>query len=93
MSETPSPLPEAGSVSRTPARTGAGFNACSAYENMFLEMRRKVQESELLSSATERLLLKTRFNGRLTVVIHNGRVFKSAYEEGYFRRNNDLGGS
>ena len=69
----------------------AGSNICSADENMFLEMRRKVQESELLSSATERLLLKTHFNGRLTVVIHNGRVIKSAYEEGYFRRNNDLG--
>ena len=77
MSETPNPLLETGSTSRTPAQ--AGSNTCSADENMFLEMRRKVQESELLSSATERLLLKTRFNGRLTVVIHNGRVFKSAY--------------
>ena len=89
MSEIPSPLAETGSISRTPARTGS--NICSADENMFLEMRRKVQESELLSSATERLLLKTHFNGRLTVDIHNGRVIKSAYEEGYFRRNNDLG--
>jgi hypothetical protein len=32
-----------------------------------------------------------KFNGRLTVVAHNGRVFKSSYEEGYFRRKNDLG--
>ena len=89
VSPMPPPLPETGPISRTTA--DAGSNICSADENMFLEMRRKVQESELLSSATERLLLKTRFNGRLTVVIHNGRVFKSAYEEGYFRRNSSDG--
>ena len=46
----------------------------------------------MLSAATERLLGKMKFNGRLTVVVHNGRVFKSSYEEGYFRRKNDLGG-
>jgi len=64
--------------------------ARSADEKVFLELRRKVQESELLAAATERLLQKMRFNGRLTVVVQNGRVFKSAYEEGYFRRTNDL---
>jgi hypothetical protein len=90
MSQPENPLPGIGSHSRTPA--GAGGNTCSADESTFLEMRRKVQESELLSSATERLLLKTHFNGRLTVVVHNGRVFKSAYEEGYFRRKTDLEG-
>jgi hypothetical protein len=63
----------------------------SADENLFLELRRKVQESQLLAAATERLLHKAKFNGRLTVVVHNGRIFKSAYEEGYFRRKNDLG--
>ena len=62
----------------------------SGDENTFLELRRKVQESGLLSAATERLLHTMKFNGRLTVVVHNGRVFKSAYEEGYFRRKNDL---
>lgn len=61
----------------------------SADEKNFLELRRKVQESELLSAATERLLGKMKFNGRLTVVAHNGRVFKSSYEEGYFRRKNE----
>jgi hypothetical protein len=71
----------------------AATDARSADEKIFLELRRKVQESELLSAATERLLVKMRFNGRLTVVVNNGHVFKSAYEEGYFRRKNDLAGS
>ena len=61
-------------------------------ERTFLEMRRKVQSGELLSASTERLLFKMRFNGHLTVVVHHGRVVKSGYEEGYFRRKNDLGG-
>jgi len=61
-------------------------------ERTFLELRRKVQASELLSAATERLLWKMKFNGHLTVVVQNGRVIKTGYEEGYFRRKNDLGG-
>ncbi len=59
-------------------------------EQRFAEFRRKVRESELLSSAMERLLLALRFSGRLSVVVQNGRVLKSGYEEGYFRRKNDL---
>ncbi len=70
----------------------AAADSRSADERTFLELRRKVQESELLSAATDRLLYKMKFNGRLTVVIHNGSVLKSSYEEGYFRRKNDLGG-
>ena len=61
-------------------------------ETTFLELRRKVQSGELLSASTERLLWKMRFNGHLTVLIQRGRVIKSGYEEGYFRRKNDLGG-
>ncbi|MGE0406234.1 MAG: hypothetical protein AB7O65_08045 [Candidatus Korobacteraceae bacterium] len=61
-------------------------------ERTFLELRRKVQDSELLSASTERLLQKMRFNGRLSIVIQNGQVVKSGYEEGYFRRKNDLHG-
>ena len=57
---------------------------------VFLELRRKVQESELLSASTERLLQKIRFSGRLSIVVQNGRVLKSGYEEGYFRRKNDF---
>ncbi len=64
--------------------------ARAADENTFLELRRKVQQSELLSASTERLLWRMRFSGRLSVVVQNGRVLKSGYEEGYFRRKNDL---
>ena len=56
---------------------------------MFLELRRKVRESEVLSAAMERLLLSVRFSGRLSVVVQNGRVLKSGYEESYFTRRAD----
>lgn len=56
----------------------------------FLEFRRKVQEAEVLSSAMERLLVSLRFTGRLSVVVQNGRVLKSGYEEGYFSRRKDV---
>ncbi len=58
-------------------------------DRIFLEFRRKVRQSEMLSAATERLLLALRFSGRLSVVVHNGRVLKSGYEEGYFTRKQD----
>ncbi len=54
-------------------------------ERVFLEFRRKVQGSELLSAAVDKLLRQLRFTGRLSVVVQNGRVLKSGYEEGYFR--------
>ena len=34
----------------------------------------------------ERLLCEIHFSGKLSVVVQNGRVLKSGYEEGYFRR-------
>ena len=55
-------------------------------ENIFVEFRRKVQAAEMLSSAMERLLRELHFTGRLSVVVQNGRVLKSGYEEGYFRQ-------
>lgn len=55
----------------------------------FSEFRRKVRDAELLSSATERLLKEIRFSGRLSVVVQNGQVLKSGYEEGYFTRRQD----
>ncbi len=55
----------------------------------FLEFRRKVREAEVLSSSLERLLVATRFTGRVSVVVQNGRVLKSGYEEGYFSRRWD----
>jgi hypothetical protein len=55
----------------------------------FLEFRRKVRASEVLSAAMERLLAELRFSGKLSVVVHNGRILKSGYEEGYFRNSAD----
>ena len=55
-------------------------------EREFTEFRRKVQEAEVLSAAMERLLLSLCFTGKLSVVVQNGRVLKSGYEEGYFRK-------
>ena len=59
----------------------------AANENVnFLEIRRKVKDSELLSASVEKLLRQIRFSGRLSVVVQNGRVLRSGYEEGLFRR-------
>jgi sulfur carrier protein ThiS len=55
----------------------------------FLELRKKIQDAEVLSSSVERLLKSLGFTGRLTVVVQNGRVLKSGYEEGYFTRRWD----
>jgi hypothetical protein len=52
----------------------------------FLEIRRKVRDSELLSASVEKLLWQVRFSGRLNIVVQNGRVLRSGYEEGLFRR-------
>lgn len=56
----------------------------AAEERCFLELRRKVKESEVLSAAVERLLQELHFTGKLSIVVQNGRVLKSGYEEGYF---------
>ena len=50
-----------------------------------MEFRRKVRAAEVLSAAMERLLTDIQFSGRVSVLVHNGRVLKSGYEEGYFR--------
>ncbi len=55
----------------------------------FLEFRRKVREAEVLSAAMERLLGALQFTGRVSVIVQNGRVLKSGYEEGYFSRKKD----
>ena len=55
-------------------------------ERTFGEFRRKVRSAEVLSASMERLLLSLRFTGRVSVVMQNGRVLKSGYEEGYFRQ-------
>ncbi|HZU41552.1 MAG TPA: hypothetical protein VE994_02690 [Terriglobales bacterium] len=60
-------------------------------EEVFGEFRRKVKAAEMLSAAMERLLQAMGFTGRLTVVVQNGRVLKSGYEEGYFSQRTRLG--
>jgi DNA-binding HxlR family transcriptional regulator len=57
----------------------------SREEKVFGEFRRKVQAAEILSAAMEQLLRMLQFTGRVSVVVQNGRVLKSGYEEGYFR--------
>jgi hypothetical protein len=55
-------------------------------EKNFVEFRRKVREAEVLSAAMEHLLKSLKFSGRVSVVVQNGRVLKSGYEEGFFRQ-------
>jgi hypothetical protein len=51
----------------------------------FVEFRRKVRDAEVLSAAMQHLLKSLKFSGRVSVVVQNGRVLKSGYEEGFFR--------
>jgi len=56
-------------------------------EESFAEFRRKVRSAEVLSSSMQKLLDLVHFTGRVSVVVQNGRVLKSGYEEGYFRQS------
>jgi len=58
-------------------------------EKIFAEFRRKVRGAEVLSAATEKLLHTLRFSGRLSVIVQNGSILKSGYEESYFTRRHD----
>jgi len=40
----------------------------------------------VLSAAVERLLGQLHFTGKVSIIVKNGRVLKSGYEEGYFRQ-------
>jgi len=60
-------------------------------ERSFAEFRRKVRSAEVLSASMGRLLETLHFTGRLTVIIQNGQVLKSGYEEGYFRQTESAG--
>jgi hypothetical protein len=55
-------------------------------EKNFVEFRKKVQAAEVLSAAMEHLLRSLHFSGRVSVIVQNGRVLKSGYEEGFFRQ-------
>jgi hypothetical protein len=61
----------------------------AANETTFVEFRRKVRNSELLALGVSQLLREIQFTGRLSVVIQNGTILKSGYEEGYFTRKDD----
>jgi len=61
----------------------------SGEDKSFAEFRRKVRQAEVLSAATEKLLRSLRFSGRLSVVVQNGNILKSGYEEGYFTRRQE----
>jgi hypothetical protein len=56
-------------------------------EKIFVEFRRKVRAAEVLSAAIEQMLRVLQFTGKISVVVQNGRVLKSGYEEGYFRQS------
>jgi hypothetical protein len=64
----------------------------SGEEKSFVEFRRKVRAAEVLSAAMEQLLKSLQFSGRVSVVVQNGRVLKSGYEEGFFRQREADGG-
>jgi len=55
-------------------------------ESAFVEFRRKVRQAEVLSTAIEQLLRLLLFSGKVSVIVQKGRVLKSGYEEGYFRK-------
>ncbi len=55
-------------------------------ERSFTEFRKKVRSADVLSASIARLLQSLHFTGRLCVIVQNGRVLKSGYEEGYFRQ-------
>jgi hypothetical protein len=55
-------------------------------ERNFGEFRRKVKSAEVLSASMEHLLMSLHFTGKVSVVMQNGRVLKSGYEEGYFHQ-------
>jgi hypothetical protein len=58
-------------------------------DRAFQQLRRKVREARVLCPTVESLLQSVQFTGRLSVVVQNGRILKSGYEEGYFTRRHD----
>ncbi len=58
-------------------------------DRAFQELRRKIRAAKVLCPSVESLLEGVRFTGRLSVVVQNGKILKSGYEEGYFTRRQD----
>jgi sulfur carrier protein ThiS len=63
----------------------SGVDNCNE-EKTFVEFRRKVRAAEVLSASLQHLVKSLGFSGRISVVVQNGRVLKSGYEEGFFRQ-------
>jgi hypothetical protein len=53
---------------------------------VFTEFRRRIRDAEVLCTGMQKLLLALNFSGKVSVVVQNGRILKSGYEEGYFRQ-------
>jgi len=64
-------------------------NKPMAEDRSFAEFRRKIRHAEVLSAAMEKLLRSLHFSGRLSVIVQNGSILKSGYEESYFTRRQD----
>ena len=58
-------------------------------DRAFQKLRRKIREADVLDPSVESLLESARFTGRLSIVVQNGKILKSGYEEGYFSRRQD----
>jgi len=58
-------------------------------DHVFCLFRKKIRNAEVLSASLESLLRSLHFTGRLSVVVQNGRVLKSGYEEGYFSHRSE----
>ena len=65
------------------------MNHVEEEDRAFQELRRKIREAKVLCPSVESLLKGVRFTGRLSVVLQNGTILKSGYEEGYFTRRQD----
>ena len=65
------------------------MNYMDKEDRAFQELRRKIREAKVLCPTVESLLEGVRFTGRLSVVVQNGKILKSGYEEGYFTRRQD----
>jgi hypothetical protein len=63
----------------------SSIDNCTEEKN-FVEFRRKVRAAEVLSASLQQLVKSLSFSGRISVVVQNGRVLKSGYEEGFFRQ-------
>ena len=58
-------------------------------DQAFQQLRHRVRDAKVLNPAVESRFVRVRFTGRLSVVVQNGKILKSGYEEGYFTRRQD----